>query len=85
MRSLTRLLRTRSEVPRSNWWNETVWSPVAVCRPTGIDTSPKVIEPVQIARAMTGLLGGRPWTGAYPQRAGLHTRVGTQGTRSRTR
>jgi hypothetical protein len=29
-----------------------VWSSVAVKSPTGIETSPKLIEPVQIARAI---------------------------------
>ncbi|GAA2400569.1 hypothetical protein GCM10010378_48920 [Streptomyces viridochromogenes] len=33
-----------------------MWSEVAVYRPTGTLTSPNVITPVQIARAMTVLL-----------------------------
>jgi hypothetical protein len=47
----------RSEVSRWNWWKWTVWSSVALNSPTGMDTSPNVIEPVQIARAIaTNLL-----------------------------
>ena len=61
VRSLTRLLRTRSEVPRSNWWKWIVWSSVALNSPTGMDTSPKLMDPVQIARAISSPLPVSHW------------------------
>src|SRR5690606_15798397 len=76
VRSLTRLLRTRSEVPRSNWWKWIVWSSVALNSPTGIDTSPKLIEPVQIARAIPGLPSVVAFREAYPVQGGTMPRSG---------
>src|SRR5690349_8966492 len=55
----------RSEVPRSNWWKWIVWSSVALNSPTGMDTNPKEIAPVQIARAMEA---------GYPQEHALWSR-----------
>ncbi|GHH56371.1 hypothetical protein GCM10017774_74320 [Lentzea cavernae] len=42
----------RSDVPRWNWLKCTVWSVVALYSSTGMLTSPKLTEPLQIALAM---------------------------------
>ncbi|GIF51874.1 hypothetical protein Afe04nite_64130 [Asanoa ferruginea] len=39
-------------MPFSNWWKETSWSRVAEYIRTGTATSPKLITPVQIGRAI---------------------------------
>src|SRR4051812_14772479 len=49
----------RSAVSFSNWWNDTSWSWVAEYIATGTDTSPNVIDPVQIGRAMAAPSGQR--------------------------
>ncbi|GGM69928.1 hypothetical protein GCM10011609_02090 [Lentzea pudingi] len=42
----------RSDVPRWNWLKWTVWSSVALNSCTGMLTSPKLMEPLQIDLAM---------------------------------
>src|SRR3954464_9566671 len=53
--SATRLLRMRSPVPSWNWWKEMSLDSVALYSFTGTFTSPKLIVPLQIARAIPGL------------------------------
>src|SRR4051812_29760120 len=50
--SATRLLWMRLPVPRSNWWKEMSFCSVALNSLTGMLTSPKPMDPLQIARAM---------------------------------
>src|SRR4051794_37456639 len=53
--SETRLLRIRAPVFFCSWWKWIVWSRTAEYALTGMLTSPKEIEPDQIARAMEDL------------------------------
>jgi hypothetical protein len=43
----------RWPVPRLNWWKVGLWDEVAVYSLTGTVTRPKLIAPVQIARAIS--------------------------------
>src|SRR5438874_13299145 len=51
----TRFWRIRAPVLPDSWWKRTVFGDVALYSLTGTFTSPKLIAPDQIARAISGL------------------------------
>jgi hypothetical protein len=89
VRSLTRLYRIRSDVPRSNCRKLIVWSSVALYSSTGMVTRPKLIAPLQIGLATAIALPAAvvpiimtPTGNDAPVLAGLVCRANEPGTTS---